>query len=219
MRYPFIQYHPDISISPIFPGLTGEPYILDLSSESSLLHTPGADDQKVFQKLLDEDMAGYSWGVSSYLEERRLLLQDCPQMVRQKRYYHLGLDVIVPADTALCAPLPGTVYESGYEEGKGNYGGYVVLHHQGLPCEPFYSVYGHLKKSTLPKQGETIKQGEEFAHTGEYEENGGWFYHTHIQILTQAGMDAGMQSKGYCSEELLKDIPQLCPSPYQLFVV
>jgi hypothetical protein len=219
MRYPYIPYHPDITVSPVFHDLKGEPYILDLSSNSRLLSSAGADDQAVFQKLLDKEMIGYTWGLSSYLEERELLLHDCPQMVREKRFYHLGLDVIVPAGTVLHAPLPGTVHESGYEAGRGNYGGYVILHHDHLPCEPFYSVYGHLKTSSLPNKGCIIEQGEQFARTGEFDENGGWFYHTHIQILTQSGMDAGMKSKGYCSEELLKDIPHLCPSPYQLFVV
>ena len=219
MRYPYLAYHPGITIHPVFPDLKGEPYILDLSSDSSLLRIPGSEDQRVFQQILDREMEDFSWGVSSYLEDRRILLKDCPQMMREKRFYHLGLDVIVPPGTALCAPLPGTVHDSGYEEGSGNYGGYAVIKHDSLPGAPFYSLYGHLKRSSLPVPGSTVPAGAVFAETGEFGENGGWFYHTHIQVLTEAGMEAGMQSKGYCSEEMLSRIDALCPSPLSLFKI
>ena len=69
----------------------------------------------------------YRWGVSPYLERRDTLLGDCPQMVADRRFIHLGLDVIVDLGTPLCAPLDATVTESGYESGEGNYGGYVLL--------------------------------------------------------------------------------------------
>ncbi|MBN2858800.1 MAG: peptidoglycan DD-metalloendopeptidase family protein [Sphaerochaetaceae bacterium] len=219
MRYPYIAFHPELTIQPVFPSLMGEPYILDLSSDSPLLSLPGAEDQRIFQKILDQEMSGYSWGLSSYLEERRMLLSDCPQMMREKRFYHLGLDVIVPARSPLHAPLNATVYDSGYEEGKGNYGGYVTLHHHDIPGEPFYSVFGHLKRDSLPQPGTVLRAGEEFAETGEFEENGGWFYHTHIQILTGKGMKEGMQFKGYCSESMLKHIESLCPHPLALFTI
>jgi len=219
MRYPYIAFHPEVTVYPVFPSLTGEPYILDLSSDSPLLALPEAQDQRIFQKILDQEMSGYSWGLSSYLEDRRSLLGDCPQMVKEKRFYHLGLDVIVPAQTPLHAPLKATVYDSGYEEGKGNYGGYVTLLHHEVPGDPFYTVFGHLKKATLPETGTALKAGEKFAETGEFDENGGWFTHTHIQILTEKGMKKGMQFKGYCSESMLKEIESLCPHPLALFTV
>lgn len=219
MRYPYIAFHPELTIHPVFPSLTGEPYILDLSSDSPLLSLPGAQDQRTFQKILDQEMSDYSWGLSSYLEDRRTFLSDCPQMVKEKRFYHLGLDVIVPAQTPLHAPLKATVYDSGYEEGKGNYGGYVTLHHNDIPGDPFYSVFGHLRRDSLPTVGTILHAGDRFAETGDFEENGEWFYHTHIQILTQKGLQEGMQFKGYCSEEMLKEIESLCPHPLALFTV
>jgi len=56
-------------------------------------------------------------------------------MVADKRFIHLGLDVIVGLGT----PLNATVAESGYESGEGNYGGYVLLKHESPYYETFYS--------------------------------------------------------------------------------
>ncbi len=194
------------------------PQFIDTENVTSpLLAREGAEDQRIFQQILDEEMKGFTWGLSSYLEDRRTLLKDCPQMVQETRYYHLGLDVIVPANTSLHAPLDATVYDSGYEEGNGNYGGYVVLRHDKTPGETFYSVWGHLRKASLPQKGATITAGAPFAETGEFEENGGWFYHTHLQILSEEGLRRGMQFKGYCSESMLKEISTLCPHPLTFF--
>ena len=43
------------------------------------------------------------------------------------RVYHLGIDIIAPADTPILSPLDGEVIESTIEPGKANYGGYVIV--------------------------------------------------------------------------------------------
>jgi len=220
MYYPFLLYSRKVDHRPVFAGLRGDPFIADLSPQSSLLKGLDARDQKRFQKILDEKMRPkYHWGVAPYLERRDTLLGDCPQMVADQRFIHLGLDVIVGLGTPLCAPLDAVVAESGYEAGEGNYGGYALLKHESPLFETFYSFYGHLCRDRLPKAGETFSPGAVFAEIGDFHENGNWFLHTHIQIITQKGLDTGYISKGYCTEKDLAEMNVLCPSPIPFFKV
>ena len=218
MYYPFLLYIPKIDHRPIFPDLAGDPYVADLSVASPLLQDLDPRDQKRFQVRLEEKMGTrYQWGFSPYLERRDTLLADCPQMVAEKRFIHLGLDVIVALGTPLHAPLDSEVYISGYESGEGNYGGYVLLKHASPYFETFYSLYGHLARQHLPTPGQRFSAGEIFARIGDFHENGNWFHHTHLQVITQKGLDQGYLSKGYCAESDLADINTLCPSPVSLF--
>lgn len=220
MVYPYMLYDPRVKFCPVFPNLQGPPFVTDLSAESTLLTGINPRDQKRFQKLLEEQMGDrYRWGVGGYLERRDTLLADCPQMVKEKRFIHLGLDVIVDLGTPLQAPLDAIVEASGYEEGEGNYGGYVLLKHISPLFDTFYSFYGHLCKDRLPSAGTEFGAGAQFAEIGNFHENGNWFYHTHIQVLTAKGYESGYISKGYCADADLKEINSICPSPIPLFKV
>lgn len=218
MKYPYIAYSERMDIQPIFRKLTGDPLVVDMSIHSPLFDVIDVRDQRGFQNILDEMMKDrHTWGVSSYLENREKLLSQCPQMVEEQRFYHLGLDIIVPFDTPLHAPLDAVVKESGYEVGDGNYGGHVLLKHESPSFETFYSFYGHLNKEKLPAIGTKVRAGDLFARIGDFHENGNWFYHTHFQVMTQKGIDQGYLSKGYCSAKDLAQMDALCPSPLSLF--
>jgi hypothetical protein len=220
MHYPFIVYSRKIEIKPIFDVLKGEPYIADLSPDSELLKDIDLRDQQKFQSILEERMGPrHSWGLAAYLENRGTLLADCPQMVEEQRFIHLGLDIIVDLGTPLHAPLDAVVAESGYEAGEGNYGGFVLLNHQSPHFQSFYSFYGHLSRASLPAAGKIYSAGQPFAEIGDFHENGNWFYHTHLQILTQKAVSRGYLSKGYCSRDDLVEMDGLCPSPIPLFKV
>ncbi len=218
MKYPYIAYSERVDIHPVFKDLTGDPLVLDLSMNSSIFNKVDIHDQKAFQQFLDALMKGqYSWGLASYLENREIVLSRSPQMVEEQRFYHLGLDIIVPLDTPLHAPLASTVKESGYEAGERNYGAHVLLMHESPYFETFYSFYGHLNKKKLPAIGTEVKAGEPFACIGDFHENGDWFYHTHLQVMTRKGLEQGYLSKGYCAAEALSGMDELCPSPLSLF--
>ncbi len=218
MYYPFMLYNEKIDHRPVFIGLRGDPYVADLSPGSSLLRGRDMRDQERFQRILEDRMGErYHWGFSPYLERRDTLLGDCPQMVAEKRFIHLGLDVIVDLGTPLHAPLDAIVAESGYESGEGNYGGFVLLKHESKHFETFYSLFGHLCKDRLPEVGHAYTAGSVFAEIGDFHENGRWFYHTHIQVITQKGLEQGYVSKGYCSQADLGRINELCPTPIPLF--
>jgi murein DD-endopeptidase MepM/ murein hydrolase activator NlpD len=220
MYYPFLLYSDKIQHRPIFPGLRGDPFVADLSTDSPLLRGLDPRDQVGLQRVLRQKMGStYRWGISPYLERRETLLSDCPQMVAEKRFFHLGLDVIVDLGTWLHAPLDAVVAESGYESGEGNYGGYVLLEHSDPHFETFYSFYGHLCNDRLPPFGQSLAAGEAFARIGDFHENGNWFHHTHIQVITRRGRAAGYLSKGYCAVHDLPEINQRCPSPIPIFRV
>jgi hypothetical protein len=220
MNYPYIAYSPKIDIQPIFKNLTGDPMEVDMSVDSPIFDTIDVRDQKGFQKFLDDRLKNNNtWGVASYLENREIVLSQCPQMVEEQRFYHLGLDIIVPLTTPLHAPLDASVKESGYEAGEGNYGGNVLLMHESPYFDTFYSLYGHLNKESLPAVGTHFKAGDPFAFIGDFHENGNWFYHTHLQVITQKGFDQGYLSKGYCAAKDLAIMDSLCPSPLSLFKV
>lgn len=220
MRYPYIAYCEDVEIAPVFRGLTGNPLIVDLSVGSSVFDAVDVMNQKAFQAWLDRTMKGrHTWGLASYLEDRETILSQYPQMREESRYFHLGLDIIVDLGTPLHAPLDSVVQESGYEEGPGNYGGNVLLRHDSPIFETFYSLYGHLNREKLPAPGDRFTAGEVFARIGDFHENGDWFFHTHLQVISQKGVDQGWVSKGYCSKNDLAVMDQLCPSPLSLFTI
>ena len=220
MYYPFLLYSKKIKHRPIFHGLKGDPYIADLSNNSPLLKGMDVRDQKGLQRVLEANMGSeYHWGISPYLERRDTLLEDCPQMVAEKRFIHIGLDVIVALGTPLHSPLDATIAKSGYESGEGNYGGYVVLEHASPFFKTFYSFYGHLCKDRLPATGKAFPAGMAFGEIGDFHENGNWFYHTHIQVITKKGLESGYSSKGYCAEKDLLVMNDLCPSPIPLFKI
>ncbi len=89
--------------------------------------------------------------------------------------------------------------------------------HDSPHFETFYSFYGHLNKEKLPAAGTEFAAGEAFSYIGDFHENGNWFYHTHLQVITQKGLEQGFISKGYCAACDLAQMEDLCPSPLSLF--
>ncbi len=216
MRYPFALLDPEIDQRAIFPALAGAPFVADLSRRNTRLLAFDVSDPHRLQSELEDWMGTHRWGIGGYLENRETLLRNNPQMVSTQRLYHQGLDIIVPCRTPLHAPLDAVVADSGHEPGAGNYGGFVRLAHENPSFETFYSFYGHLARASLPPAGHRLKAGETFAATGDFHENGHWFYHTHLQVITLEGLKQGYDRKGYCAQEDLLHIDQLCPSPLPL---
>lgn len=69
--------------------------------------------------------------------------------------------------------------------------GYVLLRHESPHFEPFYTLYGHLARGSLPKVGQKIATGAAFARIGDSRENGHWFFRVHFQVITEAGRAQG----------------------------
>ena len=205
-----------IKLLPIIGDSFNEsPLYISLGEDSNYYSLFADASQVEFQQSLEEliERKGKTWSVSGYLENRSTMLREIPHMVAEKRFYHLGIDINLPCGTKLYAPYDCEVALSKYEDGYGNYGGITVLKFQS--SKTYYMLFGHLNPDKLPIVGEILKKGEAFAQLGNMSENGNWFYHTHLQVLTPKAYKGGWVSKGYCKESELPTIKQFCPDPLE----
>jgi len=217
--YPLNLSLTDTVVAPLFGNqLVGHPHIFDFSSANPIVSQYDAADFERFQQLVFSELAstGKNWGVGRYLEERRLLLTPYPQMQAEGRFFHVGLDIVVPQGWPLYAPLSCVVVEADFDTGLGNYGGYVKLRHE-LGGVIFYSLYGHLDTRHVVKAGERLEAGQQLGNIGADQSSGGWFTHTHLQVITEAAEVAGRGLQGYVTAADLGEIEALFPSPYPLF--
>jgi len=218
MEYPYFLQNSSFVQSPIFGAqIRGTPLVVSMDDEDGLFKNFNAEDQSFLQNHLTilTKQSDTNASLSGYLESRRIMLlqKNCLEMIKSERYYHLGLDISVEADTTIFTPLPATVVMNVYEEGNGQYGGMVVLKHELKDHTVFYSVYGHLHYEETLKLGTKLTGGQAFARIGTYEENGQWFTHLHLQVLTERGYKEGWVHKGYCTKNDLVSIRKLCPDP------
>ena len=207
----------------IYPVLgqefAGGPMFFPLDDASDVLRAEKTtkDGQKNLQLAIEKMMAenDSTWAISGY-PEKRAELADYPLDIRENRPWHIGVDISAPKGTKLYAPLDSVVEEVGNETERGNYGGYIVLKHDVDGCV-FYTIYGHLNFEKFPQLGASLRAGDCFGEMGDMSQNGNWFYHVHMQVLTQRGFDEGWSQRGLCSEEQLVTIHELCPNP--LFLI
>ncbi len=101
------------------------------------------------------------------------------------RSVHLGIDFWVEQETAIHAPLDGKVI-SLYDNGNNkDYGPTLILEHKTDEGLIFYSLYGHLSRSSLKllNIGQYVKKNELIAYVGNLSENGDWASHLHFQLI------------------------------------
>ena len=144
--------------------------------------------RRVFSAISD---AGAIVGAGGYDEAR--LIYAAPRsraatVLDERRTVHIGLDLTMPAGSPLYAPFDGVVH--GFEDAAArlDYGPVIVLRHEIAGDEPltFYTLYGHLSRQSLAglHVGQAVKAGEPFAAIGPAPENGDWWPHVHVQIIT-----------------------------------
>lgn len=155
------------------------------------------------------EQSGKKWWIAWYLEDRSLRLRGT-HLIDEGRVYHLGVDIIAPADTSIFSPLDGTVVESTIEPWKANYGGYVIVRYS-IWREDIYVLYGHLDPKSLAPIWDTFA-GQSIGKIWSPEVNGDWTTHLHMQALTEAWLK-DWKNKGYCSLADLPTIKNYCPDP------
>ncbi|MCY6381804.1 aminotransferase class III-fold pyridoxal phosphate-dependent enzyme [Hoeflea prorocentri] len=107
-----------------------------------------------------------------------------PHPASGRRNVHVGVDVFLPAGTAVNAPFDGEVLHSGEDSGRQGYGGVVVLRHRLPDGTVFAALYGHLAPASAQALsiGQMVRRGDTFAILGRADENGDWPAHLHLQM-------------------------------------
>ncbi|MCG6962173.1 MAG: peptidoglycan DD-metalloendopeptidase family protein [Acidobacteria bacterium] len=171
---------------------------------------PGALGRYIFGAI---KAAGAAVGIGRYNEDRILYRSGLFRDAGGARTVHLGIDIWTAAQTPVFAPLQGRVHSLGDNQGEGDYGPTVILEHQ-LDDVRFYTLYGHLARSTLKSlaEGVPLRRSQKFAAIGDAGENGGWPPHLHFQIITEMAGWRG-DFPGVASADDRWRFLERCPDP------
>jgi murein DD-endopeptidase MepM/ murein hydrolase activator NlpD len=135
---------------------------------------------------------------------------------------HLGVDLQVPAGTAVRAPLAGVVHSFARNEHALDYGPAVVLRHDLAAGAVAYTLYGHLTLSSLVTPagtwrlavGQPLAAGDTVGWVGGAHVNGGWPPHLHLQLNTECGHGGWVGDyPGVCTRADWPAYRALCPDP------
>lgn len=187
---------------------------LDLSETNSQLTPEVFNDTTRFSDFITQQLQNARYGIGGYLENRTVYSRSrvFDGVNNEPRTLHLGVDIWGAANTAVMAPLAGSVHSKGYHPEYGNYGATLLLQHQ-IAGVVFYTLYGHLSKKDLEMEpGMAIDAGTPFAHFGVPEENGYWPPHLHFQVIIDLQAHKG-DYPGVCSPSQRDFYQQNCPDP------
>ena len=214
------------SLTQLFPehGDKQSIYAIDLSVSSTLLGAAADYEnhaEQLFKMHQQQNQHPDQFLAGGYLEARSFYASDAFSFEgnsgKEYRTMHLGLDVWLPAQTAIHAPLAGRIVGLKDNDFKRDYGPTIILEHS-YPDGKFYTLYGHLSRQTLTAHqlGDHIEQGQLLAWVGEPTENGGWSPHLHFQIIHDL-LNKQHDFPGACRPKELAVMRSLCPDPMLLF--
>jgi len=168
-------------------------HVLDLSVSSTtitaqMLHSDRTDllTVAIFGEMAEQ---GADVGVGRYAEHRPIYTGPAFSLsaspTAERRTLHLGIDLLAPVGTPVCAPLAGVVHVLRNNTARHDYGPVVILRHQTGDGVEFYTLYGHLDAACLNRLvvDQTIAAGEAFAAIGAPPANGDWPPHLHLQLI------------------------------------
>ncbi len=193
--------------------------VLDLGVESPHLVGRESVTQPHLSRVINDLLADAAAkiGVGRYLEPRLLYDSDlfaAESFECERRTIHLGMDLFAAAGTAVKAPLKGEVLLFNDNHAPLDYGPLIILKHETDDGDEFFTLYGHLSRTSLEslKQGQRIEAGEAFATLGEPHENVGWPSHLHFQLITDL-LDLGSDFPGVCRASRIETWQEFCPDP------
>ncbi|WP_324677315.1 peptidoglycan DD-metalloendopeptidase family protein [Hymenobacter sp. GOD-10R] len=191
---------------------------LDFSATNPSLATADLRDSTSFEQVVQAMLTAQNAriGVGGYLENR-IIYRRSPGLFGDPalpaRSLHLGVDVWLPAETLVLAPLAATVHSLADNASFGDYGPTVILQHE-LEGTTFYTLYGHLGRREYDnlRKGQKLEKGAAFATVGPYPENGDWPPHLHFQVMADMqGRSGDFPGVALPSEQ--KQWAALCPDP------
>jgi murein DD-endopeptidase MepM/ murein hydrolase activator NlpD len=214
----FIQRHRD-AFTPIFdPVLTADNTLyMELSSSGIGLEDLDEEhqDAEIFRRI---EAAGAIAGIGGYLENRSVYKDTELFQGDAERCIHIGVDVFMPAGTALYAPLDGEVHSFANRQVFGDYGPVVILRHR-LEDTVFHTLYGHLSEDSLRglADGKRVAAGEKLAEIGARPRNGNWVAHLHFQLVRDM-QDWHGDYPGVVRPEEVDFYRANCPDPTDLLL-
>jgi len=143
--------------------------------------------EKTVKHWLEE--ANASVGIGGYGEVRPVYTTDSYQEIGNNgvrwRTVHLGTDIWTDAGTNVYALTAGTVHSFQDNAIERDYGPTIILEHKISDNFTFYTLYGHLSRTSLAglEKGMSINKGQKIAEIGPAPENGNWPPHLHFQVL------------------------------------
>lgn len=198
---------------------------VDLSIHNAELSQAQLDSPQAMQEYLEEFLRKQggmvAWG--GYNEHRGLYkrsgLFSAAEEEELTRNRHIGIDVWVPAGTAVLAVVGGKIHSLKDNKNFGDYGPTVILEHS-TQGEKFYTLYGHLGRSSLTglKVGQPVEQGEQIAVLGDPSENGNYAPHLHFQVILDLEGKEG-DYPGVASKRDLDFYLTNCPDPNLLLKI
>ena len=165
-------------------------------------------DQAIENKIAS---AGAVAAVGGYLEKRSIY-EDKPNFAdEEERNIHIGVDIFMPAETIIHAPLDGSVHCFANRNQEGDYGPVIILRHE-FNGVVFHTLYGHLSKSSLVGKsvGQRVSAGSPLCGIGPRPINGDWPPHLHFQVIQDLqGLDDNYP--GVCRASDLDFYRSNCP--------
>jgi 4-aminobutyrate aminotransferase-like enzyme/Ser/Thr protein kinase RdoA (MazF antagonist) len=195
--------------------------VIDLSMSSPLLSSdPTQNHESKLTPRISQAIreAGATVGIGRYDEARYLYLAPAfatgGRPTDEYRTIHLGMDLFVPVNTTVYAPLDGNVFAFADNATPQDYGPIIVLEHTSSEHPTFYTVYGHLSRESLGRLtvGQHVAKGQHLATVGSSEVNGGWTPHLHFQIVTDL-LDLNCDFPGVARPSQRNVWLKLCPDP------
>lgn len=156
----------------------------DFHGESNPLIDPQQCDDWV-REIARRHGVDYTYG--GYLEDRSHLWRK--HYLPPGRQAHLGVDYNVPAGTKVVVLEDAEVIYNAHDCSFGGWGGLVVFR---LAKPPYagadYLYYGHLAWDKMAAVGQKLQAGDFVGHVGKPHENGMWFPHIHVQLVSEKQM-------------------------------
>ncbi len=142
-------------------------------------------DPRVQQKIINRIFPAFenACAYGGWMENRQYVWAGT-YMDKDKRYVHLGVDVVVSAGTPVYSPVEGVIEDIFIDKDTDvGWGGRIIL-------RPFDGrlpllVFGHLELKIFLNLGNMIKPCDFIGNIGKPPLNGNVFEHLHIQAITR----------------------------------
>ncbi|WP_317196423.1 peptidoglycan DD-metalloendopeptidase family protein [Winogradskyella sp. SM1960] len=197
---------------------------IDLSTHNSELNKINVSSPEDLEQFIWNALRTHNANVAfgGYLEKRAIYQRSTyfnQTNPETERNIHLGLDLWIEANTAIFAPLSGTIHSFKNNTNYGDYGPTIVLKHHIEEFE-FYTLYGHLSLESIEdlEVGVEVNQGEQIATLGTAGVNGDYPPHLHFQIIKDIQGFVG-DYPGVCSQKDLEFYRENCPDPNYLLKI